>query len=97
MFEIKTKKGTVLHNPAESTGSIGAHERETLLPHGMKYKVVNVTNATYKNSYSDEAYKQVSRRTSSAKKNKILLLFNLKKSFKTRFSSPSFQWLPIVF
>ena len=77
VFEIKTNKGTVLHNPAESTGSIGAHERETLLPHGMKYKVVNVTNATYQNSYSDEAYKQASRRTSSAKKEQNFIVVQL--------------------
>lgn len=53
VFEIKTNKGVVMHNPADRTGSIGFLEREVLLPRGLKFKVVNVTEATYQSSYSE--------------------------------------------
>lgn len=67
VFEIKTNKGTVLHDPDDYAGSIGALEREVLLPRGMKFKVVNVLEATYESTYGEEQLKIVARRKSEFK------------------------------
>lgn len=77
VFEIKTNKGTVLHNPAEYGGSIGAHERETLLPRGMRYKVVNVTQAKYQTTYSEEEIEKARRRNSKTQKQQTFTVVQL--------------------
>lgn len=77
VFEIKTNKGTVLHNPAESSGSIGSNERETLLPRGMKYKVVNVTKAKYQTTYSDTEIEKVRRKNPKTQKQQTFTIVQL--------------------
>ena len=77
VFEIKTSKGTVLHNPAESSGSIGASERETLLPRGMKYKVINITKAKYQTTYNDEDIQKAKRRNSKIQKQQMFTVVQL--------------------
>lgn len=83
VFEIKTNKGLVLHNPAETIGSIGAEERETLLPRGMKYKVTNITEATYKTTYSNEATEKARKRNSHLEEQKTFTVIQLEEIDET--------------
>lgn len=75
VFEIKTNKGITLHNPADSSGSIGFLEREVLLPRNLRFKVTNVTNATYQSSYVEGIPR--GNRSPEAKKRKNFTIIQL--------------------
>lgn len=53
VFEILTNKGIPIHNPKSSPGNVSYAEREVLLNRESKFKVVNVTTATYKTTWPE--------------------------------------------
>lgn len=53
IYEIVTAKGATVHNPRwrRLRGMLASHEREVLLPRDMKYKIVEVSEASYQSTH----------------------------------------------